>query len=94
MDYQPTRPTRPLMGDPSASCVGKRIISPFIALNTDLQLEPTVLDVVGDEMLEMSDPLGSRSRKTERDMLLPLMIALIVLVFLLTCRLMEKWLPS
>ena len=82
------------MGDPSASCVGKRIISPFIALNTDLQLEPTVLDVVGDEMLEMSDPLGSRSRKTERDMLLPLMIALIVLVFLLTCRLMEKWLPS
>ena len=71
------------MGDPPASSVGKWIISPFIALNTDLQLEPTVLDVhvVGDEMLEMNDPLGSRSRKTEGDMLLPLMIALIALAF-------------
>ena len=85
----------PPMGDPSALSAGNQVIFAFIALNVDLQLEPTVLDVVGKEdMLEMNAPLGLRSRKTKLDMLLPLMIALIFLAFLSTCRLMEKWLPS
>ena len=79
------------MGDPSASSAGNQVISAFIALNADLQLELTVLDV---DMLEMNAPLGLTGRRTEQDMLLPLMIALISLALLLTCRLMEKWLPS
>ena len=54
----------PPMRDPSASSERNQVISAFIALNADLQLEPTVLDVVGEDMLEMNAPLGLRSRKT------------------------------
>ena len=78
------------MGDLSASSAGNRVISAFIALNKDLQLEPAVLDAVGEDMLEMNAPLGLRSRKTKRDMLLLLMIALIFLAFLSTCRSVRK----
>lgn len=84
----------PPMGDLSASSVGNWVISACIVLNKDLQPEPTVLDVVGEDMSEMNAPLGLKSRKTEEDTLLLLMIALIFLAFLLTCRSMKKWSPS
>ena len=38
------------MGDLSASSAGNRVISTFIALNKDLQLESIVLDPVGEDM--------------------------------------------
>ena len=38
------------MEDLSASSVGNRVISAFIALNEDLQLKSIVLDVVGEDM--------------------------------------------
>ena len=45
------------MGDPSALSVKNQVISAFIALNVDFQLELTALDVVGKDMFKMNAPL-------------------------------------